>query len=395
MELSTGAALRKELPSARITIASPFPEIDDNLYRSHGMRVVRSHRRRLIWSAFQLARCLAYQGVRARTGRRWRWLVPEQELRSLEDASLVIDLSGDMLTEDYGPHVALSHFYPLLLALALDRPLYICAQSIGPFKWTRKLARFVFDRASRITVRDAISERYLDDLGVRKDRRSRTADTAFLLPAEPGRERLRALVGHDTMRILGVSLSYLVAAKWRPGGVSSRSRTSAFIREVARMLDRVIDELDVRVVFLPHVTGPKPAKDDRRIARQIREAMSLPDRAFAVEEDLSPGALKGMLAECSLVFGARMHANIAALSSGVPVVAIAYSHKTPGIMRALGQERYVLNIEDLDFDAAFDMIESSLAQADHRKEILAEKLASALERASDNFRDLSALLAPP
>ena len=42
-----------------------------------------------------------------------------EELRLLASADRVIDLSGDMLTEDYGPHVTVSHFYPLLMALAL------------------------------------------------------------------------------------------------------------------------------------------------------------------------------------------------------------------------------------------------------------------------------------
>ena len=57
-----------------------------------------------------------------------------------------------------------------------------------------------------------------------------------------------------------------------------------------------------------------------------------------------------------------MHANIAALSSGIPVVAIAYSHKTLGIMRACGIEEFTLD-------------ERTLSQ-----KLLVETLQSAFER---------------
>jgi polysaccharide pyruvyl transferase WcaK-like protein len=88
-------------------------------------------------------------------------LVNNPELTAIRDTDLVVDLSGDMLTEDYGPHVAYSHFLPILTALAMGRPVMLCAQSIGPFKLTRGLARFILNRVSLITVREAISFNYL------------------------------------------------------------------------------------------------------------------------------------------------------------------------------------------------------------------------------------------
>ena len=45
-----------------------------------------------------------------------------------------------------------------------------------------------------------------------------------------------------------------------------------------------------------------------------------------------------------------MHAIIASTSMGVPTVAIAYSHKTHGIMEILGCSKYVLDIKDLDYN---------------------------------------------
>ena len=44
-----------------------------------------------------------------------------------------------------------------------------------------------------------------------------------------------------------------------------------------------------------------------------------------------------------------MHANIAATSMCVPTLAIAYSHKSYGIMRILGMEKYVLDFRTMTF----------------------------------------------
>ena len=38
------------------------------------------------------------------------FLIPDEELQQILKSDLVVDLSGDMLTQDYGPHVAYSHF---------------------------------------------------------------------------------------------------------------------------------------------------------------------------------------------------------------------------------------------------------------------------------------------
>ena len=45
-----------------------------------------------------------------------------------------------------------------------------------------------------------------------------------------------------------------------------------------------------------------------------------------------------------------MHANIAAVSSYVPTMAMAWSHKYYGIMRALGQEKYICDFRTMNFD---------------------------------------------
>ncbi len=306
-----------------------------------------------------------------------------QSVQRTATSDLLVDLSGDMLTEDYGAHVAYSHFIPILRALAVGTPYMLCAQSIGPFRFTKPLARFVLNRAVVVTVRDEITLIYLKDLGVDMSRVRQTADLAFLLsPAGPEETdaRLReAGIGRDDRRVLGVSVSRLVASKYDQRVGSD----GAFVEMFARTIGRFALENDLRVIFTPHVTGPSAAKDDRFISRNVRKAMPSDVDAHVIEADLRPEEIKAIIARCAAFVGTRMHANIAALSSHVPTVAISYSHKTPGIMRACGVERLALPVERLTEAQLSEL----LAEVYSRR----NELSANLERAVAEQRRLAAM----
>lgn len=69
-----------------------------------------------------------------------------------------------------------------------------------------------------------------------------------------------------------------------------------------------------------------------------------------IKGDYSPEELKEIIWLCDIFIGGRMHANIAALSSCVPTMATAWSHKYYGIMRTVGQEKYVCNFKTMNFE---------------------------------------------
>ncbi|WP_375201429.1 polysaccharide pyruvyl transferase family protein [Hyphococcus sp.] len=361
MELSAAAALAERFgDDVEVVILAPFAKQDRDFYAP--LAVVPCNRRKLILGTLNLI------GL---------WLAQRLGLSvfcrrdPMAQARLVVDLSGDMLTEDYGPHVAYSHFIPFLRALALKKPYVICAQSIGPFKLTLPLARFVLNRAAAITVRDEISFDYLQEISVNSDLVTRTADLAFLLPpADAARAAALDPRAQDDRPVIGVSVSRIVADRYdRRAGTKG-----AFVDMAADAFGALASETGARLLFVPHVTGPSPSKDDRNISRDV--AAKLPEGIVAdvIGDDLRPEELKALIARTDLFVGARMHANIAALSSGVPVVAIAYSHKTPGIMRACGVEAYVADIDAL----APSSFEEMLARAWKERGQIGETLRASI-----------------
>lgn len=378
MQLSAAQSFGKLFPDAKITVHTPFPDIDGPFYPD--LNIVRCTRRRLIYGTLQVLRAWIYRLI---------GLCGNEEIRCLAEADAVVDLSGDMQTESYGVHVAYSHFLPLFLALALKRPLMLCAQSIGPFKLSLPLARFLFNRIDLITVRDEISLAYLRDKRLGRNVQL-TADMAFLLdPA--GEDRVREIVeaeglpagGEGGSRLLGVSVSGLIEQhfKRRNPGASGRS----FAELMAAEMDEVVEKLDVDLVFVPHVTGPTAVKDDRLAAKRVVEKMRHADRAYQIRGDYRPDELKGVIRTFWLHTGARMHAAIGAVTNNVPVAAIAYSHKTPGVMRQFGLEEQVVDIAEFKRG---DLVKALTDLAENREAIslgMAEGIAALKAKTMKNI----------
>lgn len=359
MQLVMSAALKSHFGAkAEVEICSPFPDIDRPFYAPTPVRF--DDRRRLIRGSLGL-------------------LAGDLQ-RRFAAADLVIDLSGDMLTEDYGPHVAWSHFLPLLRAQRTKTPYFICAQSIGPFRYTLPVARHVLSGAAAVTVRDAISLEYLQRMGVPEDRLRQTADMAFLLPAA-GAEESRGLIrqtGLDPARpMAAVSLSRLIAKRY-----DRRQGAGAFVELMTRELSSLARSHGLQLLFVAQVTGPGEGKDDRVISREVVGRMGREDCAL-LDIDARPEVLKGAIACCVATIGCRMHANIASLSSNVPVLALAYSHKTPGIMQACGLGDMVLDVDHFD-PADFRAATERLAGARDR---LAQAMKGPVARQKDAARD--------
>lgn len=329
MQLSMASQLGRALPGVNVEILAPFADRDRDFYAP--LEVSQCDRRRLLRGSL---------GIRGGSS-----------ARLTAKADLLIDLSGDMLTEDYGPHVGWSHLLPLWRAWATGTPYFICAQSIGPFRLLTKPARFLMQRAAAVTARDAISRDYLNSIGLGPDKVEQTADMAFLLPAaaQAAGQALIAGAGLKPQdRILGVSVSRLVAERYdRAAG----RKKGHFVGGLARQLTLFAQMNDYQLLFVPHVTGPSEAKDDRNISREVAGLVGSDVRCGVIAEDLRPEKLKAAIAECDLFVGARMHANIGALSSHVPTLAIAYSHKTPGIMAECGMGDHWLDIDRMDWCA--------------------------------------------
>lgn len=87
-----------------------------------------------------------------------------------------------------------------------------------------------------------------------------------------------------------------------------------------------------------------------------------------------------------------MHANIASLSSKVPVLALAYSHKTPGIMRACGLEDMVLDVDHFEPAEFSALVNRLVADRETLAQRLVQPVADQVKAARENIEIVARLL---
>ena len=380
MQLSAYRSLQAVMPEAEITILSSFPDIDRPTYA--GYKLCKSSRRQPFAALMCLVRAGLWRVVKRYARVDLRFLLAGAELQAYRDADVLVDLSGDTLTEDYGIKCVMSHLMPIFTALCLQRPVVLYAQTIGPFGVTRPLAKFALKRVTLITAREELSFDYVRSMGIAEPSLHLTADVAFLLdPAEP--ERVDTILAAEGVSeadapLVGITVSRLLGHRFRPDDPHQ------FETLIATVADYLIESKGATVVLLSHVLGLGEKRDDRIMAGRVYEKIKHKAKTRLLAGDYRPEELKGVIGRFQLFLGLRMHANIAALAMGVPTLAIAYSRKTLGIMRMFGQERWVCDITTLTLGELTTTMEALWSQREGVRRDLRARLAAVEQRAREN-----------
>lgn len=142
---------------------------------------------------------------------------------------------------------------------------------------------------------------------------------------------------------------------------------------MVKAIDYLTEKLNARVMLVPHVFL-EGGHDDRFVARKIRQLVKNKDRTKLIANEYTPEELRGIIGRCDLFIGARMHANISAISMHVPTIAIAWSHKYYGIFRTLGQEKYVCDVKTTTFDELISKINDAWSNREEIKKTLMRKV---------------------
>jgi colanic acid/amylovoran biosynthesis protein len=304
------------------------------------------------------------------------------------DAVLVI-AGGDSFADLYGSRRMRSAVAPMRLARALGRPLVLLPQTYGPFSTarSRQLAARLVSGATMAWARD---------------RRGHEAVVALTGPAyDPSRHRLGIDVAHglpvaahdDVARAYGPSPTDGEQVAINVSGLLTSSRgplagTPAADHRVAleRLGRHVLDsDPSARVVLVPHVLGSR-GESDVPACRAL--AAALGSRAVAAPPVADPSVVKGLIARSSWFCGARMHATIAALSSGVPAAAVAYSDKFAGTFGDLGRGDHVADARIADAAELARLLIGSYEQRHDDRGAARRAASHAQVRASGQMGDL-------
>lgn len=299
-----------------------------------------------------------------------RLLRPGSSPRCLLGMKTILDIGeGDSFSDIYGS----MRFHALCstkIVLGLTgRSQALMPQTIGPFATRRaeRLAAFAMRRMNFLSARDAMSFDTAQKL-VPERNCSEYVDMAFALP-----------YSHNPGFGPGVHVGLNVSGLLMNGGYTGDNQfglACPYPELVEGIAKRILAESDTVLHLVPHVfgTGCEPSEEDRSVSEILCRELSS-DRVKVAPSFPDPCAAKTYISGLDFFMGARMHSCIAAFSSRVPVLPMAYSRKFNGLFqKTLGYEPLL----DLKVDGLEDGIEHALRMFSARG-----SLKESIERSMD------------
>jgi polysaccharide pyruvyl transferase WcaK-like protein len=254
-------------------------------------------------------------------------------------SDIVIDIGGgDSFADIYGSKRLVRMFYLKFLTHLAGTPLVMAPQTIGPFRKyiSKSLARLSIRLCKIVATRDALSTQSARNMGVTAHI-IEASDVALALPYDPPPPR------QDGRPVrVGLNVSNLLMNKGYTGKneFGMAGDYPSLVRDIVRLFTNHAESCEIHLV--PHVAAMDEAlthiEDD--CAANLLLKKEFPHVILA-PRFTSPSEAKTYIAGMDFFMGARMHACIAAFSSGVPVIPMAYSRKFEGLFGSLGYPHVV------------------------------------------------------
>lgn len=269
----------------------------------------------------------------------------------IAECDLIIDLTqGDSFTDIYGFNRFISYTLDKVTVEKLGVSLVLGPQTYGPYRkpLTKFIAKKTIQKADYVFSRDLLSKTYLDDMKVNKDVYVGT-DLAIGLPYTKENKLSKSV---------GINISGLL---WPDKVEETETKFSLkcdyrefMIKTVQLFIDR-----GYSVYFISHVGA------DYQACCEMKKIFPM---ATLMNPFETPVEAKSFISRVEVFIGARMHATIAALSSGVPVIPIAYSRKFKGLF------------ENCQYDIGVDLTKQDLNDSVMRMEKYADNVKKLKEK---------------
>lgn len=254
------------------------------------------------------------------------------------------DYGGDGFSDIYGDKSFRGRMKHTFLLWKANIPLIMLPQTIGPFykKENFELAVKIMKYADRIYVRD---DRFIEDFTKLGLKYCLTKDISYYMQPEPWDIEIKS-------NPIGLNVSGLAYCN------NFRGLEKQF-DSYPDLVDKIINHFRDKgctVYLIPHsYSFNKPDDNDDMVAcRQAYNRLNDKSNVELIDKDLTAPQIKYLISKMTFFIGARMHANFAAIYTGVPVFGTAYSYKFAGAFNSNGLDSD-LQTEMINYLSASDI----------------------------------------
>ena len=328
-------------------------------------------------------RALGSLATRIRQNYEYKDMIP-----ALDEASAVLSVGGDTYALDWG----VPRLYTDLddVVIRNNKPLIIWCASIGPFNQNPKYEDYILNHLKDVDglfIREPKTIEYLEQNGI-QDNVYHVGDPAFVMdPLKPNADQT-PVIEKDA---IGVNLSTLMA-----GYVTNGDREQ-WGNIAAKLIEQLHRSFERPIYLIPHVTRPVPSDNDYIFLKNTLKKSDInSDEIHLIPPNLSASESKWVIGNMCLFLGSRMHANIAALSSCVPTLSLAYSIKAKGInVDIFGSDDYCLQPGEISIERIINSLSQLTENETNIRRKLHEEIPKVQERAYDAGKYLKEILEEP
>lgn len=279
----------------------------------------------------------------------------------------VLDFTGgDSFSDIYGMKRFCLNSAMKQLAIWCKTQFVMAPQTIGPFenKFAIAWAKHILKKSDLCFVRDTMSEEYVKNtFGVTP---LVTTDVAFALPYEKAapKENEKIRIGFNPSGLLWEGTKEFCVAK---------HITVDYTEYVKRVLTELCNDDRYEVFLIPHTFSRdlRYCENDLKACLEIKKLLPATEILCDFE---TPMEAKQIVSSMDVFIGARMHATIAAFSTGVVTIPVSYSRKFEGLYQDLAYP-YAISATRMDTEEA---IRETLEWIEKREQLL-ERVKAASE----------------
>jgi colanic acid/amylovoran biosynthesis protein len=314
-----------------------------------------------------------------------------------DDYDIVLDLSTDSLNEYYGIIYPLFSLFQLDLILLCKKKVIVCPASIGPFKnpLMKRLVCHVLSKTDLVIAREETTLNFLREVGIPENKIHFAADLAFLF--EPiskehaGEIALSLGIQKGSSPLIGVAPSTEIFRYCFPEISIPKNKYDEYKRLMAETTDFLVEKFGADVLFIPHFVFPnEDIKNDKIASQDIYNQLKNKKHVKLLLDDYRADEVKGIIGLCDLFVSCRMHAAIAATSSGVPTVALSFGHKFHSVLgEMIDPDNFILRTDEI-YENVLNALKQAISHSWENRILIKNELSANQKKVK--IRAFSAIL---
>ncbi len=320
-----------------------IPFLEEKGYFTDGQELILFHRYKKFWKRSNIQVRFEKLQINEKTYRRTIVPIHDVEYRLVQKFGIILPFTqfgryvkkveleaaiygGDGFSDIYGTSTFMGRMNQTWLLRRAGVPLLLLPQTIGPFKEKKNydIAVRLLCYAKEIYVRDNKFVPELNRLGLKF---TQTPDLSSYMIPEPWDIEIKE-------NAVGLNVSGLAYSN-KFNGLEGQFDV------YPELIECIINHFRTKgctIYLIPHSYNyNKPIADDDMVAcREAYNRLHDKSNVILIDKDLISPQIKYLISRMTFFMGARMHANFAAIYTGVPVYGMAYSYKFEGAFNANG-----------------------------------------------------------